>query len=96
MITLKIHIGDETCKEIKKIYGTSNYGAVETVVADILNRHLNAKHFNPKLTIAKKNYEICAVCGEKAIKNMVIDIDGTNLEEHKICQNCGAGQPKIE
>lgn len=35
---------------------------------------------------------ICPNCN-KELKYKMFDIDGTNLEEHLVCENCGFGKP---
>jgi len=96
MITLKIHIDNGTINEIKNCYGKSDYNTVDCVVSDILNRYLNVEYFDLNLAIEDGDYEVCSFCGEKAKKNRMIDINGRNLEEHKICENCGSGTPTLE
>lgn len=38
--------------------------------------------------------EMCPHCGIE-LENKMIDIDGTNLEEHNICPKCGYGMPTL-
>lgn len=96
MLTLKVQIDKGTRKDIKSFCGTDDYNTVATVLSHILFRYFNIEYFDPKLTIEKGNYEYCRFCGEKAKETKVVDVDGKNLEEHKICQNCGSGTPRIK
>ena len=97
MLSVTIHVNEETRRSIKNFYGKDNYSMVENVVYDIFGRYLNAEYFDPKLTIETKssNYGICEFCGEKAKDYRMIDIDGKNLVEHKVCANCGSGNPAL-
>lgn len=38
--------------------------------------------------------EVCPEC-EIPLKSKMIDVDGTNLEEHKVCPTCGYGTPAL-
>ena len=38
--------------------------------------------------------EFCPHC-EIELESKMIDIDGTNLEEHTICEKCGYGYPAL-
>ena len=38
--------------------------------------------------------ELCPHC-EVELKWKMIDIDGTNLEEHNVCPDCGYGTPSL-
>lgn len=38
--------------------------------------------------------EICPHC-EIELESKMIDIDGTNLEEHLVCEKCGYGYPAL-
>lgn len=38
----------------------------------------------------EKKYK-CTACGEKEKVYRMFDVDGTNLEEAKVCLNCGDG-----
>lgn len=97
MLTIKIHIGDEARKEIKNTYGKDDYEIVDSVVNNIIERYLDVEHFDPELSIDKDgNYKICESCGEKSKSNKIIDVDGKNLAEHEICENCGSGYPKLK
>ena len=96
MITIKIHIDDEIRKSIKNIYGKDDYATLEGVVEDIIGRYLNVEHFDPELSIDDDIYKKCESCGEKSRSTKMIDIDGKNLEEHNVCENCGAGYPAIK
>ena len=96
MLTIKIHIDDETRKAIKSTYGKDNYNTVNNVVYDIINRYLGVEYFDPKMTIDRSDYKTCEFCGEKSKHDRMIDMDGTNLVEHNVCENCGSGQPELE
>lgn len=37
---------------------------------------------------------MCQRCAIE-LKHKMIDVDGTNLEEHKICESCGYGMPAL-
>lgn len=39
--------------------------------------------------------ETCPNCDGRPLEYMMFDIDGTNLEEHAICENCGYGRPAL-
>ena len=97
MLKINIHIDDEARKAINNTYGKDNYATISGVVNDIIDRYLNVEHFDPKLNIDEDNdYEICEFCEEKSKNNRTIDIDGTNLAEHDVCENCGSGYPALE
>jgi hypothetical protein len=96
MLRINIHIDGETRKAIKNIYGKDDYDTVSDVVEDIINRYLNTEHLDPKLNLDEESdYEICDFCGEKSKHSRMIDLDGTNLEERDVCENCGAGYPAL-
>lgn len=96
MITIKIHIDDETKKAIKSVYGKDDYKTVDGVVNNIVERYLDVEHFDPELSTDEDgNYKICESCGEKSKSSKMIDIDGKNLEEHEVCENCGSGYPTL-
>lgn len=38
--------------------------------------------------------DFCPHCDVQLVSKM-IDIDGTNLEEHLVCPNCGYGTPAL-
>ena len=38
--------------------------------------------------------EVCPHC-EIELESKMIDIDGTNLEEHTVCEKCGYGYPAL-
>ena len=96
MLTIKIHIDEETRRDIKQTYGTNNYATVEAVVNDIVSRYMGVEWFNPELSVEGDNYEICEFCGEKSKCNKMINVDGKNLEEHNVCENCGSGHPTLK
>ncbi len=96
MTTIKIHIDDEARKAVKRVYGKDDYATVECVVNNIINRYLNIDHFDPELSVESDCYTMCTACKEKAKAIKMIDVDGENLEEHEVCQNCGAGCPALK
>ncbi len=101
MLTIKIHIDEETRKTIKSAYGKEDYGTVESVVSNIIERYLNVEHYDTKLNLDEDldeddDCEICEFCGEKSKHSRMIDIDGRNLEEHDVCENCDSGHPALE
>ncbi|TAN57557.1 hypothetical protein EPN15_03775 [Patescibacteria group bacterium] len=97
MLKINIHIGDEIRKAIKDIYGKDDYDTVDCVVNDIIDRYLNAEYFDQKLGLEENNdCEICKFCGEKSKHSRMIDVDGRNLEEYNVCENCGSGYPVLE
>ncbi len=94
MLTIKIHIDKETRKAIKDTYGKDDYGTVNGVVNNIIARYLDVEHFDPKLSTRKDDsYKTCESCGEKSKTSKMMDVDGKNLEEHDVCENCGNGYP---
>jgi len=95
MLTVKIHIDEEIRRDIKDTYGKDDYATISDVVNNIFDRYLGVEHFDPELSVGEDNYEICEFCGEKSKANRMIDMDGRNLEEHKVCENCGSGQPAL-
>lgn len=95
MLTIKIHIDDETRQSIKSTYGKDDFDTVNSVVYNIINRYLNVEHFDPKLTIDKGRFKICKECGEKSKAFRMIDVDGKNLVEYEVCENCGSGYPEL-
>lgn len=98
MLTIKIYIGDETRKAIKDTYGKDDYEAVDGVVNNIIERYLNVEHFDLKLSTEEDSsyYKSCESCGEKSKSSKMIDVDGKNLEEYDICENCGSGYPLLK
>lgn len=40
--------------------------------------------------------ETCPNCPGKSLVFRMFDIDGTNLEEHGFCENCGHGRPALQ
>ncbi len=98
MLKINIHIDDEQRESIKDIYGRNDYDTVNNVVHNIIDRYLNAKHFDPELNMKKINeYKICEFCKEKSKHRRMIDIDGTNLIECcSVCENCGLGYPTLK
>ena len=95
MLTIKTHINEETRKAIKDTYGKDDYEIVDSVVNNIIERYLDVEHFDPKLSTDDNNYKTCESCGEKSKSNKMIDVDGKNLEEHEVCENCGNGYPTL-
>ncbi len=97
MLTIKIHIGEETRRAIKSTYGKDDYEIVDRVVNNIIERYLDVEHFDPELSADEEgNYEMCKFCGEKSKSRKIIDVNGKNLEEHDVCENCGSGYPALE
>ena len=96
MLTIKIHIGDGTRKQIKDTYGKNDYETVDSVVSNIIERYLDVEYFDPELsTNENTNYNICESCGEKSKSSKMIDVDGKNLQEYEVCENCGLGYPRL-
>ena len=97
MLKINIHIDDKERELIKNTYHKDDYDTVDSVVNDIINRYLNTEHFDPKLNIEEANdYEICEFCQERSKHSRMIDVDGTNLEECNVCENCGSGYPTLK
>ena len=97
MLTIKIHIDDETRKAIKSAYGKDDYETVNSTVNNIIERYLHTEYFDPELSIDDEgDYKICESCGEKSKSSKMIDVDGKNLEEHDVCENCGSGYPILK
>ena len=97
MFTIKIHIDEEIRKDIKSTYGKDDYATVEGVVENIVARYLDVEYFDPELSIDNdNNYKICEFCREKSKSSKMIDVDGKNLEEHEVCENCGSGYPVLK
>lgn len=38
--------------------------------------------------------ELCPHCGTE-LEDKMIDVDGTNLQEHTVCEKCGYGYPAL-
>ena len=97
MLTIKTYINEEMRKTIKSAYGKDDYETVDSVVNNIIERYFDVEHFDPKLSIGEDgNCKICESCGEKSKSSKMIDIDGKNLEEHEVCENCGFGYPSLK
>lgn len=96
MITVKIHINEGTRRDIKNTYGKNDYETIESVVNDIVDRYVGVEYFDPELSLEGETYRICESCGEKSKNKSIIDVDGKNLEEHEVCENCGAGYPALK
>lgn len=97
MLKINIHIDDQTKKSIKNTYGEDDYGTVDCVVNDIINRYLNTEYFDTKLNLEENDdCEVCEFCGEKSKHSRMIDIDGKNLVERNVCENCGSGYPALK
>jgi len=44
----------------------------------------------------KKQYKgKCKHCGKYGVVNKVVDVDGKNLIDSRICKFCGAGTPAL-
>ena len=56
-----------------------------------MEEHKNLTEYIDAKTIIK---EVCPHC-EIELEDKMIDVDGTNLEEHKICPDCGYGTPAL-
>ena len=96
MLTIKIHINNAKRKDIKDTYGKDGYETVDGVVNNIVERYLGVEYFDLELlTDEDGHYKICEFCGEKSKSSKMIDVDGKNLEEHEICENCGNGYPAL-
>jgi hypothetical protein len=95
MLTIKIHIGEGIRKDIKDTYGKDNYATVSDVVNNIFDRYLGVGYFDPELVVGEDNYKNCEACGEKSKAFRMIDVDRKNIEEHEVCENCGAGYPGL-
>ena len=57
---------------------------------DVIKKILNSDLLNDSIIIT----ELCPHCGVK-LHSKMIDIDGTNIEEHQICPECGYGSPAL-
>lgn len=95
MLKATIYIDDETRESIKNTYGKDDFDTVNSVVYDIISRYLNVEYFNPQLSIDEVRYKTCEVCEENAKAFRMIDVDGKNLVEYEVCENCGAGYPEL-
>ena len=96
MLKINVHIDDETRKSIKNTYGKDDYDTIDSVVNNIIDRYLNAEHFDPKLNMDEEgDNKVCEFCEEKSKHSRMIDVGGTNLEEHDVCENCGSGYPAL-
>ena len=95
MLKVTIHIDDETRKSIKNTYSKDDFNTVNGVVYDIINRYLNVEYFDPQISIDKGRYKTCEVCEEKSKAFRMIDVDGKNLMEYEVCENCGSGYPEL-
>lgn len=97
MLRINIHIDDKQRKAIKGIYGKDDYDTVAWVVNDISDRYLNQEHFNSTLKIKEdRHVEMCEFCEEKSKAFRMIDVDGKNLAEYEVCENCGSGYPELQ
>lgn len=56
-----------------------------------MEEHQNLTEYIDANTIIK---EVCPHC-EIELEDKMIDVDGTNLEEYKICPDCGYGTPAL-
>jgi len=96
MLTIRIYINNGTRKAIKDTYGKDDYETVDGVVNNIVERYLDVEHLDPELSIEEDgNYKICESCGEKSKSSKMIDVDGKNLVEYEVCENCGSGYPML-
>ena len=98
MLNFQIHVIDEIRREIKNTYDNDDYNTVSLVLCNIIERYFNVEYFDPNLIITDEDddYRVCEFCGEKAKKNKLLDVDGTNLVECDVCDNCGSGMPCLE
>ncbi len=97
MLTIKIYVGSETRRVIKDTYGKDDYETVDSVVNNIIERYLSVEYFDPELlTNEDTNYKICESCREKSKSSKIIDVDGKNLKEYEVCENCGSGYPELK
>lgn len=98
MLSFQIHVSNEIRGEINKTYGKDDYNTVSVVLSDIIGRYFNIEYFNPNLIIEDEDvdYIVCEFCGEKAKRNKLLDVDGMNLVECDVCDNCGSGMPCLE
>lgn len=94
MLNFRISLDKATIENVKEIYGNRSYETVETVLNDIVNRYFHNEYFDLKYQF-EDTYWKCEICGEKSKSNKIIDTDGTNLEEHEVCSNCGNGYPQL-
>jgi len=76
------------------MYGSDSYETVSSVVNDILNRYLTPEYFDENLELDTDDESVpCELCGgSKHFRT--IDVDGTNLIERAVCENCGVGYPE--
>ncbi len=89
-----LYISDEIQNEIYSTYKNKGYNTVEVVISDILERYLNVEYFDSKLEIKNnEEYEQCPYCNEYSMSYKMFDVDGLNLEEHLVCDNCNYNMP---
>ncbi len=98
MLNFQIPICDELRREISKIYENDDYYTVCIVLSDIIERYFNLEYFDPNLNTTDEDdyYQVCEFCDEKAKRNKLLNVDGTNLVECDVCDNCGSGMPCLE
>lgn len=93
---VNLYVSDETKHEIYSTYKNKDYSTIEIVISDILERYLNTDYFNTELEIGNnKEYKQCPYCNEYSMRYKMFDIDGLNLEEHLVCNNCNYNMPKM-
>ena len=95
-INVQVSVDETTIREIESVYGKSDYSIIASVVDAVLCRYLSVEYFDPELYAPEcpdedDGYTLCERCGEKSKRNKMIYVDGTNLEEHCVCENCGHG-----
>lgn len=88
-VVVKISIDGETRRGVESVYGKSDYATVESVAINIFWRYMGVEYYDPELSIDDDGYKLCRHCGEKAIKQMFIDMNGIHHESREVCQNCG-------
>ena len=62
----------------------------EVFLKDEAWKEIREEHLKKKTKGTNK----CPHCGTE-LKSKMFDIDGTNLEEHKVCEDCGYGSPAL-
>lgn len=69
----------------------SEEDAIGQFYTDIEESNQTLETFTGESTTA---VEVCPNC-EIPLESKMIDVDGTNLEEHKVCPRCGYGTPAL-
>ena len=73
------------------IKAESEDDAITKYITDIESSNQTIASFIAENFIAK---EACPHC-EIPLESKMVDIDGTNLEEHLVCPDCGYGMPAL-